>query len=144
MKSTSLKFSNPGVAKIFSNYPPQVKKKMLALRQLVIEGAAALGKLDGLQETLKWEEPSYLVKGGSTLRMDWKPGKPKQYALYFTCSSKLVDSFKELFGKRLNYEGNRAVVFDLDGELPLEEVRHCIRMALNYQKLKALPLLGGI
>jgi len=144
MQSMKTEFTHPGVAEVFSRYPPSVRKKMLALRKLVIEGATALNKLDSLEETLKWQEPSYLVKGGSTLRMDWKADKPSQYAMYFTCNTKLVDTFRELFGDRLNYEGNRAVIFKLDDELPVAEVRHCIRMALDYRRLKALPLLGGL
>jgi len=105
---------NPSVKEKFAQYPVKVRAKMLALRKLVYETARELGKLDSLEETLKWQEPSYLVKGGATVRMDWKADKPRQYALYFTCHTKLVDTFKELFGNRLNYEGNRAVIFRLE------------------------------
>ena len=43
--------------------------------------------LKELEETLKWGEPSYLVKKGSTIRMDWKSKAPNQYAMYFKCTN---------------------------------------------------------
>jgi len=141
--STIKNIKNTSVANVFSQYPDAVRPKMLELRQLVLDGAKELSKLDELEETLKWQEPSYLVKGGSTIRMDWKPGKPEQIALYFNCNTKLVDTFKELFGNTLRYEGNRAVVFSIDQPLPVAEITRCIRMTLNYHQLKKLPLLGG-
>ena len=142
MKKTA-KFNNVAVANKFSQYPDTVRPKMLDLRQLVLDTAQELNKLEDLEETLKWEEPSYLAKGGSTIRMDWKAGKPNQYALYFICTTKLVDTFREVYGESLSYEGNRALVFSLKKKLPRQEVKHCIRMALDYHRLKKLPLLGG-
>jgi len=43
--------------------------------------------------------------------MDWKEKKPQQYALYFKCTSRLVPTFKLLFGDRFNYEGDRAKMY---------------------------------
>ena len=54
------------------------------------------------EETLKWGEPSYLVKNGSTIRIDWKSKTPDQYAMYFKCTSKLVPVFRSLFKNTLN------------------------------------------
>jgi len=135
-------FKNPQVAEKFAQYPAKVRTKMLALRKLVFETAKKLNKLDAMEESLKWQEPSYLIKGGSTVRMDWKPGTPEQYALYFICTTKLVDTFRELFGDRLNYEGNRAIILSLNEPLPNAIIEQCLRMAFNYQQLKKLPLLG--
>ena len=58
----------------------------------------------------EWGEPSYLVKGGSTIRMDWKKANPEQYAMYFHCKTKLVDTFKELYQDVFKFEGNRAII----------------------------------
>ena len=65
----------------FEDYPKEVLPKMLALRQLLIDTAEEIN-LAKLTETLKWGEPSFLTKHGSTLRMDWKKGTPNQYQLY--------------------------------------------------------------
>ena len=134
---------DPKVEKVFDNYPVSVKKQMLRLRELVLETASEIDNLTTLEETLKWGEPSYLTKHGSTLRMDWKAKKPEQYALYFKCTSQLVPTFRALFKNRFTYEGNRAIVFKLNEKVPEKEIRKCIRMTLTYHKIKHLPLLGS-
>ena len=136
-----IKYPSDKVKAVFQNYPPQVKPQMLALRALVYDVADELG-LDDLEETLKWGEPSYLTKKGSTLRMDWKMKKPLQYALYFKCTSKLIVTIKEVYGDFFNYETTRAIVFSLEDKVPIEELKVCIRLALTYHTVKHLPRLG--
>lgn len=113
------------------------------LRQLVLSTAEELEAVQQLEETLKWGEPSYLTKTGSTVRMDWKAKKPEQFALYFKCTSQLVPTFRTLYGDLFTFEGNRALVFGLEEKIPEKEVKHCIALALQYHKLKHLPLLGA-
>jgi hypothetical protein len=135
--------SNPAVKTVFENYPTQVKSQMNYLRQLVLSTAEELEAVQQLEETLKWGEPSYLTKTGSTVRMDWKAKKPEQFALYFKCTSQLVPTFRTLYGDLFTFEGNRALVFGLEEKIPEKEVKHCIALALQYHKLKHLPLLGA-
>lgn len=134
--------TDPRVNLVFEKYPDTVRQKMDFLRNLVLETMQEIEEVHSLEETLKWGEPSYLTKHGSTLRMDWKPKKPNQYAMYFKCTSKLVITFKERFGTVFNYEDNRAIVFSLDQKIPEKELKQCIKAALNYHKVKHLPLLG--
>ena len=75
------KIENPDVARVFDSYPEPIHKKMMRLRQLVMDTALETEGVDALEETLKWGEPSYLTKGGSTIRMDWKDRMPDQYAM---------------------------------------------------------------
>lgn len=132
---------NPKVAAVFENYPKPFQPKMKQLRKLVLQSAKELG-LEDLEETLKWGEPSYLTKHGSTIRMDWKKKKPDQYAIYFKCTSKLVTTFKEIYPDTFEYETTRAIVFKLGDKIPKKELKHCITLALTYHKVKHLPLLG--
>lgn len=141
MKSLDVK-SSPEAEAVFSNYPNSVRDKMLLLRKLVINTAKEIDGLKVLEETLKWGEPSYLAKKGSTLRMDWKSKAPNQYAMYFKCTSRLVETFRVVFKDTFEFEGNRAIVFQLDDELPLEELKACIKATLIYHKVKHLPTLG--
>lgn len=135
--------SNPKVKTIFDNYPQKVKTKMLRLRELVFEAAEEIEGLNKLEETLKWGEPSYLTKHGSTLRMDWKEKNPEQVALYFQCTSMLVPTFKVVYKDTFEFEGNRAVLMDLNQNLPEKEIKHCMSIALTYHKVKHIPLLGA-
>ena len=99
--------------------------------------------IDELVETLKRSEPSYLAKGGSTIRMDWKERAPDTYALYFNCNTSLVDTFKVIYVNVLAFEGKRAIVLGKTDELHVDELKHCISLALKYHRVKHLPLLGA-
>ncbi len=77
-----------------------------------------------------------------TIRIDWKEAKPEQYAMYFQCTSKLVPSFREVFGEQFQFEGNRAIVFQMEEQIPEDELSACIASALRYHSIKHLPNLG--
>ena len=136
------KIKNKEVEKVFNNYPEEMREKLMFLRRLVIETAEETDGVKSLEETLKWGEPSYLTKGGSTIRMDWKKSKPDQYAMYFNCKTKLVDTFKERYKDEFKYEGNRAIVFNKNDTIPINELKHCILLSLTYHSRKNLPMLG--
>lgn len=134
--------NNPDVAEVFNRYPIPIREKLMNLRQLVLDTAAETESITTLEETLKWGEPSYLTTGGSTIRMDWKKSKPDQYALYFNCKTTLVDTFKERYGSKFKFEGNRSIIFNINDEIPIDELKHCILLSLTYHNRKHLPMLG--
>ncbi len=134
--------TTPEVESVFNKYPSSIRKKMLSLRALVIETAIELEEIATLEETLKWGEPSYLTNYGSTLRIDWKSKTPEQYAMYFKCTSRLVETFKLIFKDNFTYEGNRAIVFGIEDKIPTPEIKQCIKAALTYHKVKHLATLG--
>ncbi|MCB2207684.1 MAG: DUF1801 domain-containing protein [Bacteroidetes bacterium] len=134
--------TDPEVELLFNKYNKRVRQKLLNLRRIILETANESEEIKSMEETLKWGEPSYLVKNGSTLRIDWKEKKPEQYAMYFKCTSKLVPTFKAIYQRTFEFEGNRAIVFQMNAEIPKAELKNCIRIALTYHKVKHLPLLG--
>ncbi len=133
---------NPKIEQKLKSYPKEIIPKIQFLRDLIIETAKENESILEIEETLKWGEPSYLAKKGSTIRIDWKPKKPNQYVMYFKCTSKLVLTFKEVFGDTFNYETTRAIVFGLDEKVPIKELKECVEMALTYHNIKDKPLLG--
>ena len=135
--------SDHSVESVFNSYPQHVKPKMMQLRKLVVDTANEIEELKELEETLKWGEPSYLTKYGSTIRMDWKEKTPDQFAIYFKCTSRLVPTFKIIYKNKFTFEGDRAIVFYLEDKIPETELKHCIKMALTYHKIKQLPMLGA-
>jgi len=138
---TTLKPSD-SVQSLIDSYPDRAALRLRELRKIVLDAAAESRWVDELEETLKWGEPSYMAKYGSTVRMDWKPKKPDEFAIYFKCTSKLVPTFRELFPNHFRFDGNRAIIFGLEDEIPKTELKHCIKAALEYHKVKHLPLLG--
>ena len=133
--------SDPSVIETIERYQDPIKKKLLELRAIIFETAENHG-IQELEETLKWGEPSYLTKSGSTIRIDWKEKNPTEYAMYFKCTSKLVPTFKLVFNDIFKYEKDRAILFQLDERIPRSELKQCIAAALTYHKVKQLPLLG--
>lgn len=126
----------------FQTYPKEIKPKLEYLRNLIIETATEIDTIQEIEETLKWGEPSFLVKKGSTIRIDWKTKNPNQYAMYFKCTSKLVSTFKEVYGDTFKYEKTRAILFDLNDKVPKAELKECIELALKYHLVKNLERLG--
>ncbi|WP_303318603.1 DUF1801 domain-containing protein [Flavivirga abyssicola] len=141
MKNIEIR-TDPRVESIFNNYPNSVRKKMTSLRELIIETASDIEGVTDLEETLKWGEPSYLAKKGSTIRINWSSKNPNQYAMYFQCTSRLVSTFRIVYKSVLDFEGKRAIVLQPKEDLPKEALKNCITAALTYHKVKHLPLLG--
>ncbi len=125
----------------YDTYPPHIKSKLLALRDLIIE-VIETNDLGDFEETLKWDEPSFLVKAGSTVRFDWKERDKEHYCIYFNCNTKLVDTFRELYSDVLVFEGNRAIVLKVNDSLPVDAIKHCVELSLRYWSIKDQPLLG--
>jgi len=67
----------------FKAYPQLPKKRLLYLRELIIQIAQETQGVEKLELSLKWGEPAFRSNIGSTLRIDWKSMNPEQYALYF-------------------------------------------------------------
>ncbi len=141
MGSLTLK-TNPKVEAVYANYPDSVRDKMQHLRKLIIETAEEMKDVTALEETLKWGEPSFVTKNGSTLRIDWKENTPNQYAMYFQCTSRLVDTFRLVFNHTFQYEGKRAIVFRLHQKIPEFELKACIKASLRYHDVKNQKNLG--
>lgn len=131
--------ANKDVAAVFETYADDLRPSLLSLRRLILQTAAETTGVGPLEETLRWGQPSYLTtksKSGSMIRIDRVKTTPGQYALYVHCQTSLIDMFKERYPNALRYDGNRAILFDVCGELPGEPLQHCIAMALTYRLWK--------
>ncbi len=123
-------------------YPEAVQEKLLVIRQMIFDIAKGNTEVSDIEETLKWGEPAYVAKSGTTIRLAWKTSTPNNYAVYFICSTKLVETFKEVYPNTFTFDGNRAIVFSLDEEPPMKPLQHCLLLSLTYHSIKHLPLLG--
>lgn len=126
----------------FSTYPLEAQRHLEAVRGLIFL-VAKENNLGLVEETLKWGEASYFVKGGSPIRMDWKPKDPDVIKVFFHCQTRLVETFREIYREEFEYEGKRAIVIPLGASIKETPLRHCLHMALRYHSLKHLPLLGA-
>ena len=132
---------------IFDSWPKKVRLEATEIRSLIHEVAAEI-KLEHfssapLEEALKWGEPAFVLKTGSTLRMGYREKNPDVLSLYFICNTNLVDTFRELYGDQLVLVDNRELQIQCGDTSSKTMIRDCIRKTLEYHKIKHLPLLGG-
>ena len=133
------RFDDAKVAAVFKAYAPDVRARLMALRETVFEVAAVTPGVGALTETLKWGQPSYLTEetgSGTTVRIDRLKDDAGGYAVYFHCQSGLVGQFRELYPKTFAYEGERAILFGPTTRVPARELRHCIALALTHHLRK--------
>jgi hypothetical protein len=126
------------VEEVIASYPKKAQSRIRRLRKLILTTAASIPEVGPITETLKWGEPAYLTeksKAGSTIRVAWKAKSPEQYAMYMNCQTTLVDTYRTLFPE-LDFDGNRAVLFDVNENLPEDAVRRCVELALTYHLAK--------
>jgi len=142
MKRDSRPIINPKVAEFFNAVPEPARQRLLDLRRLVMAVGDRVDPL-GVNESLKWGEPSYSTVSGSPVRLGWKRQDPERFALYFHCQTTLVSTFRELYPEAFTFEGNRAIVFQKNDPIPEVELQTCIELALTYHRRKRRPLLGA-
>lgn len=128
--------TSPDVAVVFASYEADIRYELLELRQLILDTAQETAGVGSIEEALRWGQPSYLTSetsSGSTIRIaPTNSDSVYNYAMFFICHTNLVESFKDLFGDALTYDGNRALLFSVGASRPEEVLRTCISMALTY------------
>ena len=133
---TSTPFEDARVKSVFDDFPAPAREALLSIREWIFEVGRQSDEIGTIEESLKWGEPAYSCRSGSTIRLAWKRARPDEVAVYFHCQTKLVDTFRELYGERFSYEGSRAIWLPLNRKVPEPELRRCIELALTYHRWK--------
>jgi hypothetical protein len=126
---------DPAVRSVLDGLPVGIRTRLLDMRRLIFETAQGTGGVGEMCETLKWGDPAYLPQApriGTTIRMNALRGSAEQYALFFNCRTTLVETFRELYPAELRFDGKRAILFNVQDEIPAPAVGHCIALALTY------------
>ncbi|HLZ02738.1 MAG TPA: DUF1801 domain-containing protein [Bradyrhizobium sp.] len=130
--------ADPSVAAVFDAYPAPVRRRLMALRKLILDTAHAIEGVGAIEEALKWGQASYLTsetRSGSTIRIDRVKSAGDEVAVFFHCQTNLVETFRELYPE-LRYSGNRAILLDAKAKIPEVALRHCVALALTYHRWK--------
>ena len=125
------------VQRVFDTHDRDIRKKLLAVRRMILDVAAETAGVGELEETLKWGQISYLTpksKSGTTIRIDGPDEGASDLRLYVHCQTSLVDTMRSMYGDLLEYEGTRCIRYDARDAKQTEAVRHFIWMALTYHQ----------
>ena len=124
------------IAAVFDGYPGALRQRLLDLRQLIHDTAAATDGVGALEETLKWGQVSYLTTAsgsGTTVRID-RDKASGQPTIYVNCKTDLLSRYRALYPDAFDYDGNRGVVL---GDAPdRAALQHVIALALTYHANK--------
>lgn len=125
-------FANDQVAAAFAAMPSEPRDGLLRLRELIFEVARDLPNAPAVEETLKWGQPAYLTRKGSTIRL----GVPKSggFALFVHCQSRLIPDYEVAFPMADRIEGTRAVLFDAADQIDAGRHGWLIARALTYHQ----------
>ena len=139
MRMTARPFDDPAVAAAFDALPAPQRERLLVVRDLVFETAAANPAIGALAESLKWGEPAYRpvrARTGTTVRLGISPGAPGACAVLVNCKTSLMATYRDLYPDQFGFEGERALVLDLGRPLPMEALSHCLSLALTYHAMR--------
>ena len=128
-------FTHAPVQAKYQTYDPVMRARLLRLRELAFETAHSLD-LGPPRESLKWGQPSFGMPDGkgSAFRLDAVRNGGGKYALYFLCQTTLISTFRELYGGRFTFDGNRAIIFAPDTDYDEAEIAHCMALAMSYRR----------
>ncbi|PHQ68597.1 MAG: hypothetical protein COB93_10305 [Sneathiella sp.] len=135
-------FQDLSVAAAYKSFSGELRGRLMALRQLILETAEKTEDVGAIEETLKWGVPAYLPigpKSGTTIRL--APTKEdQQYGLFVHCQTSLIKDFKAMHPRAFTYSGSRALLFDLTEDAPdAELLAEFIENALTYHTRKSRP-----
>ena len=124
-----------------SQIPTHCANSLKDLRALILEVQAENPEIGELSEVLRWGQLSYLTEqtgSGSMIRLGLsKSGKP---AMFFHCSTTLIETFRAQYTHLFEFEGNRAMIVSEPINDFTTELKHCIHQALTYKLSKSLKV----
>lgn len=127
------------VNQTYDSYPSEARTKLLRLRELLLKTATNIPEVGPIEETLKWDQPSYLTsktKTGSTIRFGWSAKSPSFVSVFFNCKTTIIDTCRDKFPNELEYVGNREVRIPLNETISEDAISQCFAIALMYHKNK--------
>ena len=127
-------FQDEKMAGVFEAFEPDARASLLAVRGVIFDLAGEMADVEGVEESLKWGQPSYVPrpKTGTPIRLGLT--KSDTPAIFVHCQTTLVSDLASDNAYGLETIDNRAVVLpsgDLAGHPGL---RGFVRAALMYHR----------
>ncbi len=124
-------FQSHKIRDVFMRVPDPARSGMLYLRDKLYEIAKTIPATKGLDESLKWGQPSYVPKSGigTPLRL----GQTDEgFGLFVHCQTTVISEFASLTSN-VNIDGNRGVLFTSMDEVKGSNLEPMICHAMTYK-----------
>jgi hypothetical protein len=122
-------------SEIYGEYPNKVKAYLLEMRKIILDTAKKEKDVGAIEEVLRWGQPTFLTrdtKSGTMIRIDRYKKQDDKIAIFFHCQTQIITMIALKYGDKLTYDGNRAIIFDLNKALPKRVIKDCALLALRY------------
>ena len=122
------------VSQKLAAYPRALSERLCALRALILDIATSSLAIGTVDESLKWGQASFATtapKSGTPIRMDGDAERGT-YSVYVSCSTDIIESFRDLHPDLFEYHGNREIRLCLSDPLPVAELTLFLTAALRY------------
>lgn len=123
----SIPFYDPLIEARFSQF--EDADFALKMRAYIFSIAENMG-LDTIEESLKWNQPSYLCKSGTAVRIAEQGG---HMGYFVSCQTSIIETLKETYPDS-NYDKTRGLLIDVDAPIP--EVASTLIQAAFLYKIK--------
>ncbi|WP_291378768.1 DUF1801 domain-containing protein [Demequina sp.] len=124
------------VAAAIADYPDAHRDTLLALRALVYEVAQRTEGVGPVEETVRWGQPAYVTRTGTTIRLAAARGDDDAVGVYTSCQTPLVADFATEHGDRFAYDGVRGIHVAAGEPLRTRELADFLESALTYKLRK--------
>lgn len=126
------------IAAVFERAPVAVRKKLLLLRTMILAVASKTPGVGRLDETIKWDAPSYLTsetQSGTTIRIGRIKSDEELFGIFVHCQSNVVKEFREKVSTPLKFDKTRGIILNAKDKIP-DEIHYFIYLALTYHLRK--------
>ncbi|MEY1557658.1 DUF1801 domain-containing protein [Yoonia sp. R2331] len=114
----------PEVKAAFDAFPDAPRVVLLQVRAMILASDVAV------EEALRWGQPAYLSKKGTTIRLGLtKAGLP---SVFTHCQSSVMGDVQAVAGEGLIWDGNRGVSWPVEADVPEAVLSLLIHRALTY------------
>jgi len=121
------------IAAAIADYPEATRDTLLELRALIHRVAARTEGVDAVEETLRWGQPAFICRSGTTVRLAEARGGSGAVGVYTSCQTPLVADFAREHGELFEYDAGRGIHIPAGERMREAEIGDFLSAALTYK-----------
>ncbi|WP_025899547.1 hypothetical protein [Sneathiella glossodoripedis] len=124
------------IQELFQRYPDHARIALLHVRDIIYDLSTQSDAIGKIEENIKWGEASFATinpKSGTPIRLAYREPSDK-CAILVHCGTTLVDDFKQTCPPGIEFEKNRALLFNPKNPPEDTVLKSFLFSALTYYK----------